>query len=121
MPYEFYRALHFLGIFLVMTSLGGLLIHVANGGDKDSHRARKLTSIGHGVGMVLVLVAGFGMLARLGLPASSPWVLGKVVVWVVFGALIAIPFRMPKLSQPLWILLPVLGFVAGYLALHKPG
>ena len=121
MPYEFYRLVHFIGIFFVMASLGGLMIHVANGGDKESNLAAKLTGMGHGIGMLLVLVAGFGMLAKLRLSASEPWVLGKLVIFLIFGALIAIPYRVPKAAKLLWVLMPVLGAVAAYLALHKPG
>ena len=67
MSYELYKVLHVLGLSLVVLSLGGILHHVINGGSKVSDTFRKGTMITHGIGLLLLLVAGFGMLAPLGL------------------------------------------------------
>ena len=51
-----YKVLHLLGAFLVLAALGAALA----GG------SRKGSGIAHGIGLLLLLVAGFGALARLG-------------------------------------------------------
>ena len=69
--YEFYELLKILGIVLVFTALGGVAIHAANGGTKQSSRTRLLTIAVHGVGSLLILTGGFGMLARRGFFANG--------------------------------------------------
>lgn len=113
-----YKALHVLGLFLVFTGLGGLMIQALTG-TGDNRAARRLVGIAHGVGLVIVLVSGFGALAKLqvGFPL---WVWLKLVIWLVIGAVIAVIRRQPKLVGVLWWILPLLGAFAGYLAIFKP-
>jgi hypothetical protein len=114
-----YKNVHLLGIFMILVASGGLILHQINGGWQQS--ARKLAAITHGVGMLLVLLSGFGMLARGGIFWPWPgWVTGKVFIWILFGALIAVIGRIPMLARPLWWITIVLGGVAAYLALNKP-
>ncbi|MEE9537806.1 MAG: hypothetical protein V3W10_00525 [candidate division NC10 bacterium] len=115
-----YKNIHLIGVFMVLMALGGLLLHRINGGTQQ-HAWRKPVAITHGVGMFLILLGGFGMLARLGIFLSWPgWVIVKVIIWIVLGALIAVIFRKPTLAKPLWWITIVLGGLAAYLAGNKP-
>jgi hypothetical protein len=115
-----YKNVHLLGIFMILVASGGLILHQINGGGQQQS-GRKLAAITHGVGMLLVLFSGFGMLARSGIFWPWPgWVTGKVIIWIVFGALIAVIGRTLALARPLWWITIVLGGVAAYLALNKP-
>ena len=67
MSYEVYKIIHLLGLSMVLMSLGGIILHSINGGSKGSNTFRKGAMITHGVGLFLLLVAGFGMLAKLGI------------------------------------------------------
>lgn len=120
MSYEFYKLLHFLGLFLAFTALGGQMFYVINGGTKDAAQSRGLIAAGHGLGLVLVLVAGFGMQAKLGIEGMPGWFLAKIGIWVALGAWLALPWRAPHLAKPLWFVLPLLGAVAAWLAIFKP-
>ena len=116
-----YKVLHILGLSFVLIALGGAITHVANGGTKASNRVSGLIGAVQGVGLVILLVAGFGMLAKLGIMGSMPgWVWAKIVLWLVFGAALAIPNRKPELAKPLFFLLPVLAGVGAWLAIYKP-
>jgi hypothetical protein len=120
-PYEAYKLVHYFGIFSLMIALGGLSLHAINGGDKSTNSARKLVAITHGVALFLVLLGGFGMLARLGLTNGIPaWIWIKLALWLLLGALLVIPYRLPKLTRPLWFLLPFVGLAAAAVALYKP-
>ena len=115
-----YKNIHLLGVFMILMALGGLILHRINGGIRE-HAWRKPVAVTHGVGLLLALVGGFGALARLGIFWPLPgWVIGKLVIWLVFGALVAVIFRSPTLAKPLWWVTIVLAALAGYLALHKP-
>ena len=121
LPHQVYKLVHVLGIALVYSALGGILVHVLNGGDKATLGARKLVAATHGIGMLLILVGGFGMLARLGLDfGASHWVHVKLLIWLLLGAAVALPWRVPALTKPLWAVAPLLGMAAAALALYKP-
>lgn len=121
MPLELYRALHFLGLFMVFTALGALALHAANGGTRESNTARGLVGALHGVGLLLVLVAGFGMLAKRGMTDGVPgWAWAKLGIWFLLGAAAALPVRRPSLGRPMLVLVPLLGLVAVLLVLYRP-
>ncbi|ETX04168.1 hypothetical protein [Candidatus Entotheonella palauensis] len=121
MPYTFYKVIHLIGIFMIMISLGGVTTYALNGGDKAGNVFRKGLGITHGIGLVLVLVAGFGLLARIGVSWPWPgWVYIKVIIWLIFGGLSAVAYRMGSKGQGLWYVMIVLGGLAAYLAVYKP-
>lgn len=121
MPYEFYKLLHLFSLVLMFTSLGGLLLHAMNGGTKATNPSHKLAAAGHGSGLLLLLVSGFGMLARGGISfGANPWIHIKLLIWFVMGALIMVPARAPGLAKPTWVLAPILGGVAAWAAIFRP-
>ena len=117
-----YRLIHILSIMLMFTALGGLLL--ASRARVDTGVSRKTAGMTHGIALILILVSGFGALARLGFsnPASWPtWVWIKALIWLAFGGVIVLIRRSPSAATLLWWILPVLGGLAAYLALYKPG
>lgn len=119
MSYEFYKTLHLLGLALVLMSLGGILVHVMNGGTKESNSFRKSAMMAHGIGLLLLLVAGFGMLAKLGIHGVPAWVGGKLVIWLALGAFVGLAYKK-NLAKKIWLGLPALVVVAAILAQLKP-
>lgn len=116
----FYKALHLFGLFLSFTSLGGIAIHAANGGTKATSRTRALTASVFGLGMLIALAGGFGQAARLGLTNTAifpAWLWQKIAIWVLVAVLSILPYRIPALAKPIYLLVPVLGGLAGYLAI----
>jgi uncharacterized membrane protein SirB2 len=121
MTYAFYKGLHIIGLALVCTALGGWVANALSGGTKESFKARKLMAILHGVGMLLLLVAGFGLIAKLHMSYDfNSWLGVKTVVWLALGALPAIVYRKANLAK-MWLVC-VLGLVglAAYMAVYKP-
>ena len=122
--YGVYRLVHFLGIFLLLTALGGAAMRgMLSGGapssEGDRKPLRRLVAATHGIAMLLILVGGFGMLARLdvGFPG---WVVGKIVVWMALGAMLGLTARLAGRARMLWFEIPVLAFVAAWIAYTKP-
>jgi len=116
----FYKNLHLLGVFMLFIALGGVILHQINATARENIW-RKPVAITHALGMVLVLVGGFGMLARLRITWTWPGpVTAKIVLRHLFGALIAVIRRAPALAKPLWWVTIVLGALAAYLALNHP-
>jgi len=120
-PVEVYKIIHIVGIMLVFMSLGGLCLHMMNAGTKDSNKFRKIVASTHGVGLVFILVAGFGLLAKYKLSLmASAWVWPKLLIWFILGGLTVILYRKPSSAKILWAILPLLGMAAAVLAVLKP-
>ena len=121
MSYEFYKILHFAGMFAVFIALSSMIAGAQMAKGKDFAN-RKLLSAVHGVGMLVTLVAGFGLLAKLGLFTQFPtWAIGKLVVWFILGGYSMAIYRNPQKSKMWWTGLWILGVIAAYLARTKIG
>jgi hypothetical protein len=120
-PYEVYKVLHIVGVLLTFAVLGGLALTVANGASKSTSSVRRLIAATHGVGTFIILLGGFGALARLGITAGLPlWIWIKVACWAIIAALVVVPYRRPELARPIFWFLPIVGTVAVWAAIHKP-
>lgn len=121
MPYEIYKIIHLTGIVLTYLALGGVAVHAINGGTKADNKGRKLLAMTHGTGLLLALVGGFGLLARLGIKFPwDGWVFVKLGIWLVLGGVFSVFLRKPQVSKPLWGILILLFVLAAYLANYKP-
>ena len=122
MPYPVYKLLHFLGIFMVLTVLAAASMHVLRGGTRADNPYRKALGTAHGVGAFLILLGGFGMLARLGIMHGGLplWAYLKLAIWVALSGAIAVVYRGPGLARALLLAVPLLALLAGAIALYKP-
>lgn len=120
MSYEVYKVLHILGAFLLFAAFGGMLLARVRSAELPKDTAHKLAGATHGLALLLLLVAGFGLLARNNLGFEA-WVWVKLGIWLVFGAALVLVRRVPRLALILWWLLPLLGVLAAWLGLVKPG
>jgi hypothetical protein len=120
MPYEFYKVLHFISLFALFMSLGGLIMaYSQNEAIKKPWRAIALAT--HGVALLVLLVSGFGLAARLGLVGGLPsWIYLKLAIWLVMGALIVVIRKATKFRVPLFFLVLALGGAAAWVAVNKP-
>jgi len=115
--YLTYKILHVVAILFLFTSLGGLAVL----GRSDDARWRKLAGIVHGISIVVILVAGFGLLARLGHFGSIPgWAYLKIGLWLLLAVAVVPLRRRPEWGAALWLILPALGGIAAWLAIAKP-
>lgn len=109
--YSVYKLVHILSIFglLMMTTAAFY-----------SPERRKLYAIAIGILGFLVLLGGFGALARLGVGMTS-WVIAKVVIWLIIvgGASVAIK-RLPHLRSKILPGVWILSTLAAIFAIYKP-
>ncbi len=85
MSYAFFMILHLFGVFMVLVSLGGLIVL----GVVEDSRWRKLAVITNGIGLVAVFIGGFGLLGllQLGWPG---WILVMTVIWLLFAVMMVL-------------------------------
>ena len=120
--HQLYNLVHIVGIVLVVSALAGAAVLAHTRGDHEARSTRRMLAILHGIGAFLVLLGGFGMLARLGIVQGGfpGWIWVKLAIWVVVAIALLLPYRRPALARPLVLALPVLVGLAAYMALYKP-
>lgn len=109
----FYQVLHIIGIIMVFLGYGALLARSMASPENVS--VRKLGSITSGIGLVLILVAGFGLISKLGHSFTDAWLIVKMIIWLALGGLIVLINRKPQLAVILWWLLIALGATAAIM------
>ncbi len=117
MEYSSYKVVHLIGVILTLTSLGGIIVYCASGVANESWR--RISYMTNGLGLLLTLFGGFGLIAKLGVGFPG-WVLVKVMVWVLLGALIVLARKAPKYGSLYWWGSLLLASVAAYLGHLKP-
>lgn len=119
MTLETYKVIHIIGLILLALGLGGML------SAPPDQKAPRWTMIQHGLGVLILFGAGFGMMAKSDPPLSSPgtwhlWLILKMVIWFVLAAL---PSLIKHKSIPRsmgWLVVILLGGAAAYLGIVKP-
>ena len=111
---ETYRLLHIVGVMLLLLGLGGVLSHA--GGDG---KAPRLFLVMHGIGLLVMLVAGIGFVHKKPLSWDN-WLFAKIACWVLLAAL-PVLVRRGIVPRFLAVVLVVgLGATAAWLAQAKP-
>ena len=112
MPYQLYQIIHVLSL-LLLTGLGFALIATDN--DKP---LRKF----YGIFSFLVLLGGFGLMAKLGYTfKANPWISVKLVMWILLAVGLPIVLKRLSLSKPVLMLsYGVILFIAVYSVYLRP-
>jgi hypothetical protein len=120
--YFVYKLIHFLGMFTLVIVLAAASMHVLRGGRRDDNPYRRAFGIVHGVSSFLIILGGFGMLARLGIVQGGlpAWVVAKLAIWLVLSGAIAFVYRGPGIARALLVSMPILVVIAAAIALYKP-
>ena len=112
MDYNFYKIAHLIGISVLALGVGGMMA----GGEK-----RKTFAMLQGIGLLVMLITGFGLLAKLKLDPYVPhFAIVKIAIWVLI-AMLPVLFRKLKTPLPAAILISIIlvGIMA-YLGVVKP-
>ena len=117
MSYESYNVIHVVGVIILFSALGALAATAGAAGGP----LRRVALIAHGVALAVIFVAGFGLLARLGHFGDIPnWAYLKMVLWGVLGLAVVPLRRKPEWAPAVWLLMPVVGGIAVWLAVTQP-
>jgi hypothetical protein len=119
MSLDVYKLVHLVAIFFLFIAFGSYMTLKKN---KIAGGVR-LAAITHGIATLVILISGFGLLARLGYhsPHDFPsWVWVKFGIWAALAVALTLIKRASSLSRILWFLLPTLGALAAYMAIFKP-
>ena len=117
MTYAVYKIIHLTGVMIIFLSLGGLICRSTLKSEESAFK--KFGGITSAIGLIVVFLSGFGLIAKLGLGLPG-WILGKLTIWFLLGSMIAVINRNPRLGLTLWWIVIGLGLVAAVLAITKP-
>lgn len=124
--YVTYKIIHYLGVFTAVSAVAGYAALAGVGGSPlvRAPWTRRLAAA-HGIGLFLVLLGGFGMLARLGVTHEMgglpTWIWIKLAIWGALGAVLTLAKRRPETAGWVLFVAPLLAVAAGTVALLKPG
>jgi len=119
--YTTYKTLHLISILVLFMALGGAIFLSLAGSETRSTRILSMAL--HGVFALLILVGGFGLMARLGVSHKEGWPLWlkiKLGLWMMISLFVIVPRRLPKINRLIWPLVILLGSAAVWTAIHKP-
>ncbi len=91
---QYYYLLHIFSLFV-------LTAHTFMAFANPDPANKKQTMIITGIATLLVLVSGFGLLAKIHANQFSAWVIVKLVCWLGLSALAGIAYRRPHLRGTL--------------------
>jgi len=110
MPYEFYKLLHFICLFSMISSLTIMSV---------SDQSKK-ANITYGIASSILFIAGVGLLHKSGISITTPWVLGKISIWAILSILAPIVAkRFSSFKKYAFYIFFFLIIVASYLAIFK--
>ena len=120
MSFEFYKVIHIAGLLLTVFGLFGLIAVYWND-SVPKPALRKALMMSHGVGLLFLLVAGFGLAARLNLMGHLPgWVYAKLGIWLLVGGAPNLIKRQPQ-KAALWLVVTlIIVLLAVTFAVTKP-
>lgn len=113
MPYAFYHIIHVFFLFIYTALTFGAF-------GNPSPQRKKFIMRSTGMMMALVFVAGFGLAAKSGFSITTPWILVKLVIWLILTGLPGMIYRQPGMIPKLRVLVPVLIFIAVLMVSLKP-
>lgn len=106
---QIYHVIHLFGLICVFTGFGALY-------SGNTKAAMKF----HGIGLLISLVSGFGMVAKMQIPYSSKWLLVKMGLWLVLGFLPVLAKRKVLPVGGVVLIAVLVGATLGFLGYMKP-
>jgi len=110
---SFYSILHVFSLFVLTAQT---YMAFANPAPEN----RKRTMIITGIASLLVLISGFGMIAKVYDNHFAGWMIVKLVCWLAFSALAGFAYRKVNLRGPLAFAGLTLVLIALFMVYLKP-
>ena len=112
--YDTYKLLHLAGAFAVTMAYGGLGMWAMNEKDDSENRFRKVGMMSHGIGLMAIILGGFGMLSNMysDSPFSQGWVHMKLGIWILLGGGLTLLKKKPEYAKEILAAAFVLIFIA---------
>jgi hypothetical protein len=112
MTTQLYLFVHVVGLIFLFAGFGSLL--------SADEKARKTGGMLHGIGLLIILIAAFGFIARarkenIMISYGSTYVIVKSLIWLVLGFLPVLAKRRVMSPKAVLFLAIALGICAAYI------
>jgi hypothetical protein len=120
MSYEFYKILHLSSLMASFLSLA-VLAATYRLKEKIDPQVKKIAGMTHGISLIVVLVSGFGLIAKLGMLSGLPtWIYGKLILWLVLGGSLVLVRKMRQQTALVLFIIWTIFILGAVLAVLKP-
>jgi hypothetical protein len=118
MDYSTLRVIHITGIAMTFIGLTGILALKMAGGAPMAKR--HIFHFTFGIGMLAIIITGFMLANKIGVEGAQPWLVGKLVIWLLAAASMVLANRFSRFAGPIVVFFIALAATAAYLAIYKP-
>lgn len=118
MDYPTLKIIHLAGLAMTFMGLTGILAIRMTG--QAPLAKRLIFHFSHGLGLLMLLVTGFAMAAKLGIHSPPGWLKGKMVIWLLAGGSMVLATRFSRFAGAILIFFILLVATAAWLAIDKP-
>lgn len=108
-----YKIIHLAGIMGLFAALGSAIAGTCSS-------CKKSAGILHGVALLLILISGFGMIAKLGYGYAEGWVIAKIVIWLILGGVMVLAKKHTLKPPALMGIVLLCGILSAWLGIMKP-
>lgn len=105
MDHTIYKVIHLAAIISLFGALGASIY-------APSNKNGKLAGILHGVSLVLILVSGFGLIARIWGNEWHWWMFAKMAIWFLLGGSYALAKKRILAENTAFAFILILGILA---------
>lgn len=105
---DIYKVIHLAGVIILFGALGA-------GVYTASSKNNKLAAALHGISLVLILVSGFGLVARLWGNQFTWWIVLKLLIWLLLGGSYALAKKRLLPENTAFAFILALGIIAAIL------
>ncbi len=116
---DIYKVIHLSSLAFLLIALAALIGSISGKSVKKDGVTKFFAAV-HGLSLAILLISGFGMLARLGYDNWPGWVIGKVLIFIAVAGILGLIYRKPGLKFVIFFLLGSLVSLSAYLAVLKP-
>jgi hypothetical protein len=119
MDYSTLKIIHLTGLALTFMGLAGILgVQLAGGAPL---KKRLMFHAAQGIGLLILIITGFALGAKLGIHSPAPrWLQAKFVIWLLAGGSMALATRLSRYAGLLLVFFALLVCAAAWLAIDKP-
>lgn len=107
MPAYIYNIIHIVGIIILFMGFAYGMKSWTKG-----------AAISHGLGLLLILISGFGLISKKYNNEFHTWVFVKLAIWLALGASLTLIKRQKVTGIAAWALLVSLGAAAAWTVYH---
>ena len=105
---DIYKVIHLSGVIILFGALGAGIY-------TPSSKGNKLAGALHGISLLLIIVSGFGLVAKIWSNQFTWWIILKLIIWLALGGSYALAKKRLLPEHTAFAIIIGLGIAAAFL------